>query len=152
MMRAICCTLLFLPRRKGQIFESYCTPGKMIARVLRDANIDLGSSPGFSVTMVQVYPVDTPLKRMLDPDNIAVKKLIDCIAQAIGHDDGGVAMKLKMLNIVCDSVPEGMYTIISPRTPAEDILKYQNKIKEALYGADKTRTEINRDGSSQRNN
>ena len=122
----------FLPRRKGQIFQSYCTPGSMIAQVLRDANINLGTSPGFSVKMIPAYPLGTPFNRMLDPDNIASKMLIDCIAQAIEHDDGGVAMELQSANIFCDSFPQGMYTFVDPRDPAQDMIKYQERIRRTL--------------------
>lgn len=122
-----------LPRYKGKYFQSYCTVGPMIEQFLAGADIKLNTYLGFSISMIQVYPIETPPNRMLDPDNIALKKLIDCICIATGVDDGGCRMKLEMMNIVTDAIPEGMYTLIKERNPHEDTIKFQQILKDIVY-------------------
>ena len=123
----------YLPRRKNNIHESHVTCGASIDRLLRGSSLPL-SAMGYQITMVQVYPGDTPSCAMVDPDNIAIKRLVDNIALALGADDGGLTMHLNMLNIVSDTVPPGMCTLIQPRDPNQDNQYYNELLTEVLYG------------------
>lgn len=123
----------YLPRRKNNIHESHVTCGASLDRLLRGSALPL-SAAAYKITMIQVYPSDTPSSAMIDPDNIAIKRLVDNIAIALGVDDGGLTMHINMVNIVSDTVPPGMYTLIQPRDPNQDNQYYNELLTEVLYG------------------
>ena len=122
----------YLPRKNNALHESYMTCQALIDGLLRAHPLDLGAATHISITMMQVYPTDTPDYYMTDPDNVSTKRMVDNIAVALGIDDGGTTIRLTLINCRSDRFPAGMYTIIEPRDHEADTLYYTQKLEDII--------------------
>lgn len=105
----------YLKKRKSMHLWSGSSFKQQVYYALADIDFSDYNHTSFDLYILNFYPEETPLRSILDADNIETKTTSDILFSYMGLDDNSIKVHFHLGSYFSNDIIPGSYTILAPK-------------------------------------